>query len=197
MTETTNWAEDRLNELDHHGVKGMKWGVRKDEYRERKATKQKLNERNERYSDRSRKGDSRGAEKRINRRMNMNPKMGPQAARNREQHRNVKKFTGGLKGGVAGAAVGAVVAQASISTVVNATFSRKGEAFLTRNLGPESASGVAYGVAAMASSPAGRKMIRLGGAQVGAILGTGSGTALAAKRFDKKERQQYEEKNKK
>ena len=33
MVEPANWAEDRLSELDHHGVKGMKWGVRKQDFK--------------------------------------------------------------------------------------------------------------------------------------------------------------------
>ena len=201
MVEPTNWAEDRLSELDHHGVKGMKWGVRKDRYAERKATKQRINAPNERYSEVSRQHDRkhgvRGLEKRVNRRMNMDPKMTTETARSREKHREVQKWLGGIGGMGVGAAAGAVAAQASISTVINSTFSAKGEKFLTDNFGHDQALQLAMNIATVGSSKEGQKLIRIGGAHVGAILGAAGGNAYAAKRFDKKERQQYEEKNKK
>lgn len=90
--------------LSHHGVKGMKWGVRKDR------------QRNPNYTDKQRQRDrqfyGKGGERRINKKLNQG--QGIQSARNYESDRlhrarnkaqssaSLGRIVGGVAGGVAG-----------------------------------------------------------------------------------------------
>ena len=83
MQQNPPWADVKMEELSHHGVKGMRWGVRKP----------KDDSPNSRYSSRRRVEDKqtfgKGGVKRINRRMNAGMKLAK--AQQHEAWRNVGK----------------------------------------------------------------------------------------------------------
>ena len=105
------------NELQHHGILGQKWGVRRYQnedgsYTAEGKARRSRNDANTEYTEKQRKYDravySKGAEKRINRRMNEG--YGLKAARSLEAQRihsaRNRASTASTVGGVVGAGLG-------------------------------------------------------------------------------------------
>ena len=165
MVEPTNWAEDRLSELDHHGVKGMKWGVRKDR-----------NAPNPDYTKQQRKRDvqaygKRGSKK-INRRMNQGDKIS--VARGYEKNRR-DKVTGKSKyvrqvGKLGGGATGAAIGHFGQKAITDALASRQGIMFLNRTIGANNALAARQAWSTVQDIPAARYAIDAGAAKVGYML---------------------------
>ena len=160
--------------LEHYGVKGMKWGRRK----------------NENYSSDQRARDSqiygnRGV-KRINK--NMNKGESVSTARSREKTRRdtvtekavdirgrsdtarvQKQFIGGAVGGYAGRAAGA----AAVSGIGKAATSRTGQQLITKITGdPIKAAMLTATVQGITRNPDTKNAAMIGGAAVGAIVGS-------------------------
>ena len=160
--------------LEHYGVKGMKWGRRK----------------NENYSSDQRARDSqiygnRGV-KRINK--NMNKGESVSTARSREKTRRdtvtekavdirgrsdtarvQKQFIGGAVGGFAGRAAGS----AAVSGIGKAATSRTGQQLITKITGdPIKAAMLTATVQGITRNPDTKNAAMIGGAAVGAIVGS-------------------------
>ena len=170
MTESITYDDY----LAHYGVKGMKWGRRK----------------NENYSSDQRARDSqiygnRGV-KRINK--NMNKGESVSTARSREKTRRdtvtekavdirgrsdtarvQKQFIGGAVGGFAGRAAGA----AAVSGIGKAATSRTGQQLITKITGdPIKAAMLTATVQGITRNPDTKNAAMIGGAAVGAIVGS-------------------------
>lgn len=147
------------NELAHYGVKGMKWGKR----------------RNPDYTDQQVKRDvqvygKRGAS-RINKSLNdgnsISVARGDEKTR-RDRVMGKNKYV--RQGGKAAAAVGGVAAaNVAISGLRKATYTAAGQRFLNSTLG-SGAGMAAMRVADIASSPAARVVVSAGAAKVGSML---------------------------
>ena len=111
--EISDRSEDYLC---HHGVKGMKWGIRKDRYKsstisnKRKTNSSNKSKQNKNYSDSQRKRDqviySKGAVRRINKRMNNGESIS--SARSKEADRIKSTRSAARYAGTAGRTIGAV-----------------------------------------------------------------------------------------
>lgn len=103
---------DKNLELQHHGILGMKWGVRRYQNEDGTLTAEGRSRYNPDYTEKQRKYDravySKGAERRINRRMNQG--YGLKAARSLEAQRihsaRSKASAASAVGGVAGVGLG-------------------------------------------------------------------------------------------
>ncbi len=158
--------------LQHYGVKGMKWGVRK--------------KRNPNYTEKQRQRDrqfyGRGGERRINSKLNKG--YGIQSARNYESDRlhrarnkaqssaSIGRIVGGVAGGIAGYAAPSII--------------KKGSGLVAGTLGVKVAQKTgngriivgAFNVNKMMRDPTVSRIVSYGGAAVGAALGRGAGAKI-------------------
>ena len=163
--------------LAHYGVKGMKWGVRKER-------------RNEGYSENQRARDKelygkRGV-KRIN--SNLNKGYSISTARSMEKTRRdevqsraanirgrggVERSQKQLIGGAVGAAAGAAAANKALQSIDKAITTRTGQKLLTAALGdPYAAAKATADIRGLMNDPESRKVLLLGGSAVGSITGS-------------------------
>ena len=146
------------DELEHAGVKGMKWGVRK----------------NPNYTSQQRRRDGqiygRGGVRRINNNMNKGDQVSTargfeKGRRDRVMGRNKYARQGGK---VAGAVVGVVGANVAINLATNAATSRIGQSVANKVLGQYG--DLAVAAVAMANNPIIRVAASAGAARVGSML---------------------------
>ena len=147
-------------ELEHHGVKGMKWGVRKDR-----------GKRNPNYSDQQQKRDTqiygRRGSKRINRSMNKGDQVS--TARSREKTRRDRVMSKNKyyrQGGkIAGSGAAAIATNIGISKARKAMVTRTGSRFMSSILGRE---GAAMAYVAL-GNPAVRATAAIGAAKIASM----------------------------
>ena len=135
MADKHTFVEQQMStELTHHGVKGMKWGIRKDR-----------GKRNPNYSDQQSKRDSqiygRRGSKRINRSMNEGDSVS--TARSREKTRRDRVMSKNKyyrQGGqLVGSAAAALASDIGISTARKAMLTRSGSRLVASMMGQKGA----------------------------------------------------------
>ena len=149
--------------LEHHGVKGMKWGVRKDRGRNRQ---------NPNYSSNQRKRDTavygkRGA-KRINRNMNKGDQVSTARAsektrRDRVMSKNKYYRQGGKMVGAGAAAIGTHI---GLGQAQKALFTRRGARMVNKLVGPGGAAMLNVAL----SNPAVRVTASVGAAKMASMF---------------------------
>jgi len=168
--ENVKHSEEVSNILVHHGIKGMRWGVRR--------TPEQLghDRKNPNYTEKQRQRDrqfyGKGGERRINRKLNEG--QGIQSARNYESDRlhrarNVAA-SNGLAGRITGAAIGGVIG------VGIPSFYKSGAKYVaskTKNPALKTAL-----IASTKMSPETEAIVTMGTTAIGGALGAGAGSKL-------------------
>ena len=162
---TNSFVQQQMStELTHHGVKGMKWGVRKEPD-------------NPNYSDTQRKRDKqlygKRAPKRINKKMNRGDTV--TIARSEEKKRRDKTMNNNKyarqSGKIAGAAVGVVGTEVAMAGISRSLKSKTGRRAIDSMFGQGSGA-VANGIFDMVmTTPGVRVMVDAGGAKMASMFG--------------------------